>query len=376
MAVHGLAESSRYWNGVVGHLSADHRVIAVDLLGFGRSPWPELGYSVESHADAVAATMAAVTTGEPAAVLAHQAGVPIALAYARRQPGAVTGIIGLGTPWYRSAMEARRALRGPWWLSRWLVEHETRARLLCRTLCGGRPIVPRVARFFATESLPPDVVEDAFLHHWISLSGTLASCWTGAELPARYRSLPVPMLALHGDQDVAVPIENLHDASATRPELTVEEVAGRGFNLALEAPDIVAAAVGSVTAGRRRPVRRSSARLGVAPPGELTVGEAATLARCHRRSVLVWVEQGRVRARRAGNRLLVDRASLVEHVFGADTAVAERLMASSWLTTAEAAARLGVSHATLARWVDRGLPSYRVGGRRVFLPDDLATWNH
>ena len=377
MAVHGLVESSRYWRSLTERLSHEHRVIAADLLGFGRSPWPQLGYTVESHADALATTLSRATASEPAVVVAHQAGVPIALAYAARHPEAVRGIIGLGTPWYRTTMEARRALRGPWWLSRWLVEHETRARLLCRTLCGGRPFVPRVARIFASDTIPADVVQDAFLHHWESLSGTLRSCWTEADLPERYHRLPVPFLALHGDDDVAVPVENLHDATATRPWLGVEVVPGRGFNLALEDPDLVAAAVTDTTRRWAPAPLRAAPR--PAPPndvtvGEVTVGEAAALARCHRRSVLSWVQGGTVRARRQGNRLIVDRASLVAHLFGDAGPEAERVLASPWLTAADAGARLGVSHATIARLVSTGLPSHRVAGRRIFLGEEIDEW--
>lgn len=371
VALHGLAESSRYWRPVASRLAVDHRVVTVDLLGFGRSPWPELGYTAEAHADAVASTVAAATGGEAATILAHQAGVPIALAYAHRHPAAVRGVVGLGTPWYRTPSEARRALRGPWWLSRWLVEHQSRARLLCRALCGGRPIVPRVARVFATDSLPADVVEDAFLHHWGSLSGTLDSCWTGASLPDRYARLPVALLALHGDDDVAVPVENLQDAATTRSWLGVEVVPGRGFNLALEAPDVVADAVAELA---RRPGPAASPAVRPAPPMELPVADAARLGRVHRRTVLSWVEQGTVHARREGNRLLVQRASLVSHLFGGDEMLAERLGAEPWLSSADAAARLGVSHVTVARLADRGLRSYRVAGRRVFLATDLDAW--
>ncbi len=372
VAVHGLVESSRYWHAVTGRLGREHRVLAADLLGFGRSPWPQLGYTVEAHADALAATLGPLTGGEPALVVAHQAGVPIALAYAARHPGAVRGIVGLGTPWYRTTMEARRALRGPWWLARWLVEHETRARLLCRTLCGGRPIVPRVARMFASDAIPAEVVHDAFLHHWESLSGTLRSCWTEAGLPERYRRLPVPFLALHGDDDVAVPVENLHDAAADRPWMGVEVVAGRGFNLALEDPDLVATAVAETA--RRWDAEPARARLRPAPPGELTVAEAAALARCHRRSVLSWIQAGSVRARRQGNRLIVDRASLVRYLVGETGPRAEELLARPWATAADAAAHLGVSHATLARLLRAGLPSHRVAGRRIFLVEEIDGW--
>ena len=371
VALHGLAESGRYWSRIVDWLAPDHRVLTIDLLGFGRSPWPMIGYSAGSHADQVLATVRHAVGTEPALLLAHQAGVTVAMELAARAPAAATGVVGLSTPWYRSDLEARRALRGPWWLSRWLVEHEGRARVLCRTLCGGRTVVPRMARWFGSESLPADVVEDVFLHHWGSLSGTLRSCWIEARLPDRFRAPAVPLLALHGDDDLAVPVENLLDAAATRPWLGVERLPGRTFNLALDHPDVVADVVAELAAARRPGPGRP--HLGAAPT-ELSVADAAALARAHKRTVLSWIEQGSVEARRERNQLVVDRASLLDHLFGADVAHPERLLAVAWLGAAEAAARLGVSTTTLHRLRDDGLPSHRIAGRRVYLAEELDAW--
>jgi excisionase family DNA binding protein len=391
VTVHGLAESSRYWTLPLSRLADDHRMVTVDLLGFGRSPWPDLGYSAEGHADALRATLdAAGLAGERAVVVGHQAGAAVALAYAGRYPDAVASVVALGTPWFRSPGEARRALRGPWWLSRWLVEHEDRARLLCLTLCGGRrPLVPRLARWFAPATMPAEVVEDAFLHTWRSLSGTLASCWIEASLPAMLGDrFAVPVLALHGDEDALVPVENLVDAAVTRPWLHVETLAGRGHNLAWDDPAAVAAIVdeaaqrlrrgsaghGSLAVPAPAPRRRLAVPGLVAAEGdEITVAEAARLARVERRTVIGWVAHGAVTARRSGNRLRVDRASLLRHVFGSDQPNAT-LLGSAWLSAAEAAARLGVGHATLARFAAAGLPSHRVAGRRVFLAAELDAW--
>lgn len=397
-----------------------------DLLGFGRSPWPYLGYTTEGHADALARTLAMIgVLDQPAVVMAHQAGVAVALAHTSRQPAAVRAVVALGTPWYRSAQEARRGLRASWWLSRWLVEHEGQARRLCRTICGGRPVVARLARWF-TPGLPPEVREDAFLHHWASLSGTLQSCWIDAQLPQRYGSFPRPVLALHGDQDLCVPVENLEDAARDRPWLSVRLAEGHGHNLAWETPQLVSAlvseacdrvvsrtelAVVATVAGEPIPAERAQAQPAQFRPApakpdkthpaqaqraqrtdgglgsearaaasarlldadELAVPQAAVLARVSRRTVLSWAESGAVDARREGPRFLLRTASLVAHVFGPD-GPSEELLSSPWLTQAEAASHLGISHATLARLTRADLPSHRVAGRRVYLQAEIEAW--
>lgn len=397
IALHGLAESSRYWGSVLDLLASDHRVVVVDLLGFGRSPWPDLGYSAASQAGAVAESLRRGGLGdEPAVLLAHQAGATVAMHYALEHQSSVHAVVSLGTPWFRSPGEARRALRGPWWMSRWLVEHTDRARLLCRTVCGGRSrLVPRLARWFAPGEVPAEVIEDAFLHSWTSFSQTLTTCLVEASLPQLVGAdFPVPMLALHGEDDTLVPVENLLDAAQSRPALTIERVAGAGHNLAWTAPGLVVAAVAATS--RPRPLWRVSGvtaptvRVGPTAPAlraaralpaivatatEHPVGDAARMVRVSRRTVLTWVELGRVRARRQGQRLFIDRASLLEHAFGSDEA-ARYLLAMPWLSAAEAAARMGVAHATLARQVATGrLPSHRVAGRRVFLASELDGWS-
>ncbi|MHB1486919.1 MAG: alpha/beta fold hydrolase [Acidimicrobiales bacterium] len=373
VALHGLAESQRYWGQVVKQLAPTHRVLTVDLLGFGRSPWPDLGYSARVHAQAVSHTLAqAGLTDEPVVLLAHQTGVPIAMRLAARSSDHVQGLVALGTPWYRSPHEARRALAAPSWLSRWLLEHRARARFLCRAFCGGRPVVPRVARWITPDQVPSEVVEDAFLHSWTSLSQTLDTCWLNAALPEAYGDFPVPMLAVHGDDDHAAPVENLLDATGRRRWLNVQVAPTLGHNLAWEAPGLVKAAV--IEMSSRPSSHRPARALPRAEQGQdtaLTVSEAAQLVRSHRRTVLSWIANEALPASRHGNRWMVMRSDLLCHALGLDTDH-DALLAQPWLTPAQAAAYLGISHATLARRLNTGLPSHHVGGRRVFLASELA----
>src|SRR5919106_6803289 len=45
----GLQGSTRYWGGAFDSLQKDHRLIFVDLLGFGRSQWPLYEPNLEDH---------------------------------------------------------------------------------------------------------------------------------------------------------------------------------------------------------------------------------------------------------------------------------------------------------------------------------------
>jgi pimeloyl-ACP methyl ester carboxylesterase len=49
--VHGLADDVGVWQSVIPALSARHRVVALDLIGFGRSDKPLLSYRVATFSD-------------------------------------------------------------------------------------------------------------------------------------------------------------------------------------------------------------------------------------------------------------------------------------------------------------------------------------
>src|SRR5215213_9453623 len=52
--IHCFTCSIEWWDRMRPALEKKHRVVAVDLLGFGGSEKPESGYSMEEEADAVA----------------------------------------------------------------------------------------------------------------------------------------------------------------------------------------------------------------------------------------------------------------------------------------------------------------------------------
>lgn len=89
--VHGFASSLETWNGVIPELSKSHRVIALDLKGFGWTDRPDGDYSPEAEARLVLELMKARGV-EKAALVAHSWGSSVALALAMRAPERVTRI--------------------------------------------------------------------------------------------------------------------------------------------------------------------------------------------------------------------------------------------------------------------------------------------
>ena len=87
--VHGFASSLDVWNSVMSEVTKTHRVLALDLKGFGWSDRPEGDYSPAAQAELVLKLMSARGIDQ-AAIVAHSWGASVALAIALRAPQRVT----------------------------------------------------------------------------------------------------------------------------------------------------------------------------------------------------------------------------------------------------------------------------------------------
>ncbi len=87
--LHGFASALDTWRGVMAELSKNHRVLALDLKGFGWSSRPAGDYSPQAEAQLVLALMDQRNIKE-AAVVAHSWGASVALAMTLAAPERVT----------------------------------------------------------------------------------------------------------------------------------------------------------------------------------------------------------------------------------------------------------------------------------------------
>ena len=112
LGLHGITSHHRSWPFVADALS-DHRFVAPDLRGRGRSrdlpgPW-----GMAAHADDAAAVLRAQTT-EPAVVVGHSMGAFVALVLAHRHPDLVSRLVLVdgGLPFAPAELETTRAALG------------------------------------------------------------------------------------------------------------------------------------------------------------------------------------------------------------------------------------------------------------------------
>lgn len=91
LLLHGNPTSSYLWRNVIPFLDDSHRVIAPDLVGFGRSDKPKIGYTFQDHAGYVEGFIEELGLEDVTLVL-HDWGSVLGLDYARRNEGNVHAV--------------------------------------------------------------------------------------------------------------------------------------------------------------------------------------------------------------------------------------------------------------------------------------------
>ncbi|MGK4579795.1 alpha/beta fold hydrolase [Kitasatospora sp. HPMI-4] len=167
--VHGLGASSLpYFTEAALHpLLAGRRSLLVDLLGFGISDRPtDFDYTLESHADALAAAIEAAGV-EQAQLVAHSMGGSVAIVLATRHPHLVRGLVLLdanldpvtpGPKWLGSGRiawyseeeflasgwaETERVAGSHWWSTMRLAGREALHRSSVHLCRGSEPVMRR-----------------------------------------------------------------------------------------------------------------------------------------------------------------------------------------------------------------------------------------
>ncbi|MFO0599319.1 MAG: alpha/beta fold hydrolase [Myxococcaceae bacterium] len=90
--LHGFASSIENWAAVMPRLVKDHRVIALDLRGFGWTDRPVADYSPPAQAKLVAELLKERGVTGKVSIVAHSWGSSVALAFALAQPDRVERI--------------------------------------------------------------------------------------------------------------------------------------------------------------------------------------------------------------------------------------------------------------------------------------------
>lgn len=92
VCIHGNPTSSYLWRNIIPYLKTKGRVIAFDLIGFGKSDKPTLDYSLATHATYVDAFINSLKLHHIVFVI-HDWGLALGMSYARRNEDKIKGLV-------------------------------------------------------------------------------------------------------------------------------------------------------------------------------------------------------------------------------------------------------------------------------------------
>lgn len=111
--LHGLLATSSYWNRVAKRLhKTDHRVVAIDLLGFGTAKHaPAINYSYDEHIAHIHQQLQAQNISTPFVLAGHSMGALLAARYSLEHAADVKNLLLFNPPLYKNSQQAHATLR-------------------------------------------------------------------------------------------------------------------------------------------------------------------------------------------------------------------------------------------------------------------------
>ena len=220
----GLPATTHFWQGSFDPLAKTHRLIFVDTLGFGRSPLPDVEYTLEDHLSALRRTLVAQGATRRVTFVAHSFGTLLAAHYAARYPGEVEHLFLLGTPVFADEREAREHIRETSSMAGVFTLNPILAREACKlheaTLS---PALARLVTLFMPD-MPPEIAREGLLHTWKSFNGTLRHVVLTKPIAFPLKRIGPKVTFVHGRADPITPLERVQAlAAATGARLLVTE---------------------------------------------------------------------------------------------------------------------------------------------------------
>ena len=273
VAVHGLGGSHLNWSAVAPYLTDHYRLVAVDLIGHGRTPAAGRTPDVDGH---VAMLDGALTqlSDRPVVLMGNSLGGLVSALCAAQSPDRVAGLVlvdpalptGQLRPVHPRVVSNFLLCSLPGVGERYLAARRSRTTA-----------EQSVRRVLAVTCVDPTRVRADVVDAHIELTASrdraqgdtayLASARSLARLMARpgptvdrLGTLAHPVLHLHGERDVLVPLSAARRMAEGRTGWRLEVARGIGHAPMLEAPEWTALRIGEWLDGDGDVARRRAAR--------------------------------------------------------------------------------------------------------------------
>jgi len=237
--LHGTGAATHSWRDMLRPLAQHFRVIAPDLPGHGFTKGrPPNGLTMPGIAKALADLMGELAA-VPALIVGHSAGAAVAIRMAidgLAQPAAIVGIAPALLPFPGIAQHLFPTM------AKLLFVNPFAPHIFASVARG-----PGAVERFLTRSTG-STIDSAGIAAYARLFGTSTHCagaigmmadWDLVPLKRDLPKLTVPVLVLHGEKDVAIPVSGALDSVALIPKCQLEVLPDLGHLAHEEAPHLL-----------------------------------------------------------------------------------------------------------------------------------------
>lgn len=240
LLLHSVDGSANYFGAAFDELADPGPLLVPDLLGFGRSPASDDGYSPEEHVAALIRMLDELKITLPILVVGHGLGAVLGLKMASQQPERVAAVVALGAPIYRDSVSARTHLKTT--LAAGRVGHS-----LSRAVPGRLRMRARLPRLVAGSvhlDLPlPVAGAKVAARTAAAYEETLRCCLVESNAAEWFTQIRCPVELVIPAHDASVDVGLLRELSDRHPNVTVTLLPFGDERLPLTHPDGCLAAI-------------------------------------------------------------------------------------------------------------------------------------
>ncbi|KAL1222740.1 putative lysophospholipase BODYGUARD 2 [Cardamine amara subsp. amara] len=246
--IHGFLSSSTFWTETLfpnfsDSTKSNYRLIAVDLLGYGRSPKPNDSlYTLREHLEMIEKSVISQFKLKTFHIVAHSLGCVLALALAVKHPGAIKSLTLLAPPYYKvpkgvqaSQYVMREMARKEIWppmqfgtsVASW---YEHLSRTVSLVLCKNHHLLEFLIRLLTRNRMRTYLIEGFLCHthnaSWHTLHNIIFG--SGGKLESYLDHVrdhvDCNVTIFHGENDELIPVECSYSVKSKVPRATVHVI--------------------------------------------------------------------------------------------------------------------------------------------------------
>lgn len=210
--VHGLGSNLLVWQKTIDALSARHRVVAIDLPGYGRSAKRNYDYSMRFFAGVVDRVIDALALDRPV-IVGHSMGGQIALTHALHHPGRARALV-LAAP---AGFETFGAGEGQWLMeavSKDFIKATPPDAIYTNLASNFTGDVPKDALFMYQHRV--QIVDGPEFDAYAYANARSVQAMLKGPVYDRLGEVRLPVLVVFGAEDRLIPNQVLHGGTTRR----------------------------------------------------------------------------------------------------------------------------------------------------------------